>query len=140
MILKPHLILLLISCALTAFLLALNRILVKKEFVEELKRRMIEIREGLAKAQREGNMEAANKLLDEMLKANAEYMKQNFKYVIVSMIVLLFTLPFLSGSFSGLAVEIPFSLPFIGSKLNWIGWYILVSFAVGWVIRRLLEG
>jgi len=29
-------------------------------------------------------------------------------------------------------------VPFIGTTLDWLLWYILVSLAIGWVIRKLL--
>ncbi|MDI6798808.1 MAG: EMC3/TMCO1 family protein [Candidatus Aenigmarchaeota archaeon] len=138
-LLKPHIILLIISSALTVFIVFLNRILVNKKVVQEIKARMAEIRENITRAQREGDMESANKLLSEMLKVNSEYMKQSLKVLVASIIVISLAFPLLGSSFSGLAVSMPFELPFIGSKLNWIGWYVLVSFAIGWVVRKILE-
>lgn len=139
-IFKPHILLLIISSAITLFLFFLNRLLVKKDVLKEIKTRMIEIRENLAKAQASGNNEEINKYLNELLKVNSEYMRQNLKILVVSMLVLIAVLPFISNAFSGMTVSIPFEIPFIGSKLNWSIWYILVSFSVGWAIKRLLEG
>ncbi|MEM5834405.1 MAG: EMC3/TMCO1 family protein [Candidatus Aenigmatarchaeota archaeon] len=137
---KPHILLLMISSAITLFLLLLNRILVKKDVLKEIKTRMIEIRENLTKAQALGNTQEVNLYLNELLKVNSEYMRQNLKVLVASMLVLIAVLPFLSNAFSGMTVSIPFEVPFIGSKLNWSIWYILVSFSVGWVAKKLLEG
>ncbi|MEM5793853.1 MAG: EMC3/TMCO1 family protein [Candidatus Aenigmatarchaeota archaeon] len=137
---RPHILLLIISSAITLFLFFLNRLLVKKDVLKEIKTRMIEIRENLAKAQASGNNEEINKYLNELLKINSEYMRQNLKILVVSMVVIIAVLPFISNAFSGMSVSIPFEIPFIGSKLNWSIWYILVSFSVGWAIKRLLEG
>ncbi len=136
---KPHILLLIVSSAITIFLFFLNRLLVKKDVLKEIKARMIEIRENLAKAQAAGNNEEMSKYLNELLKVNSEYMRQNLKVLIASMIVILAALPFLNTTFSTMAISIPFEVPLIGSKINWSIWYILVSFAVGWAIKRLLE-
>jgi|YelNatPaOPRAMG01_1025707.scaffolds.fasta_scaffold09695_3 uncharacterized membrane protein (DUF106 family) len=138
-LLRPHILLLIVSSAITIFLFFLNRLLVKKDVLKEIKARMIEIRENLAKAQAAGNNEEMNKYLNELLKVNSEYMRQNLKVLIASMIVILAVLPFINNAFSTMAISIPFEIPLIGSKINWSIWYILVSFAVGWAIKRLLE-
>jgi uncharacterized membrane protein (DUF106 family) len=139
-VLKPHILLLIISSAITIFLFFLNRLLVKKDVIKEIKTRMVEIRENLAKAQAVGNDEEINKYLNELLKVNSEYMRQNLKILIASTIVILAVLPFLNSTFSTMAILIPFDIPIIGSKITWSIWYILVSFAVGWTLKRLLEG
>lgn len=36
------------------------------------------------------------------------------------------------------AAKLPFSLPFIGNSLGWLGWYILVAIGLGQVFRKLL--
>lgn len=138
-LLKPHIILLIISAALTIFIVLLNKILVNKKVVKEIKARMAEMRENLTRAQKEGDMESANRFLSEMMKANSEYMKQSLKVLVASLIIISLAMPLLGSSFSALTVSIPFELPMIGSKLNWIGWYVLVSFAIGWVVRKILE-
>ncbi|MGC8812507.1 MAG: EMC3/TMCO1 family protein [Candidatus Aenigmatarchaeota archaeon] len=138
-LLKPHILLLLISSAITIFLFFLNRLLVKRDVLKEIKTRTIEIRESLTKAQASGNTEEINKYLNELLKVNSEYMRQNLKVLIVSTIVILAVLPFINNAFSTMAIILPFEIPLIGSKINWSIWYVLVSFSVGWAVKRLLE-
>jgi uncharacterized membrane protein (DUF106 family) len=33
--------------------------------------------------------------------------------------------------------ELPFNVPMVGSSVDWIFWYILVSFTIGWVVRKV---
>jgi len=40
--------------------------------------------------------------------------------------------------FSRVAVQLPVSLPFWGSALGWLGWYILVSLGMSQVFRKLM--
>ncbi|MFP4116639.1 MAG: DUF2208 family protein [Candidatus Aenigmatarchaeota archaeon] len=40
--------------------------------------------------------------------------------------------------FSRVAVQLPVSLPFWGSALGWLGWYILISLGVSQVFRKLM--
>jgi uncharacterized membrane protein (DUF106 family) len=100
---------------------------------------MQEIRENLNNAQKMGDKENTNKYLAEMMSMNNTYMKQTFKAMIVSLVVLGLFLPWLRYRYEGMAVAaLPFALPFIGSSLSWLYWYILVSFSIGWVLGRFL--
>lgn len=137
---KPHISLLIVSVILTLVVIILNRLTVKRNVVKDIKKRMEDIRESLTQAQKAGNKEEVSKFLAEMMKMNSQYMKQTFKALIISMIVLALFLPWLTHTYGGSVVAaLPFSLPLIGSNLTWIYWYILVSFSIGWVVRKLLE-
>jgi uncharacterized membrane protein (DUF106 family) len=137
--LSPHISLLIISLVLTLIVIAINRLCVNKKLIEEIKRRIEEIRENLTQAQKAGNMEEVNKFLNEMMKANSQYMRQMLKAIVISIAVLVLFLPWLNYKYSGMAVvNLPFQLPFVGSSLNWVYWYVLVSFVMGWVIKKLL--
>jgi len=136
---KPHILLLLVSSILTVFITLLNRILVNKKLMDEIKAKMVELRENITKAQKEGDLESVNKFFNEMMKANTQFMKQNLKSLIVSVIVVLLVFPLIGSNFSGLTVYMPFELPILGSKLNWVAWYVFVSFAIGWLARKLME-
>jgi uncharacterized membrane protein (DUF106 family) len=137
---KPTLSLLITSSLITALLVVVTRLLMNKKVVDEIKNRMEEIREQLTAAQKAGDTELANKHLADMMKTNSEYMRQTFKALIVSIVVVSIFLPFLKSGYEGMsAIKLPFSLPFLGSQITWIYWYILVSFAMGWVLRKILE-
>jgi len=137
---KPTLSLLITSSLVTALLVVITRLLMNKKIVDEIKNRMEEIREQLTAAQKAGDTELANKHLADMMKTNSEYMRQTFKALIVSIVVVSIFLPFLKSGYEGMAaIKLPFSVPFLGSQMTWIYWYILVSFAMGWVLRKILE-
>ncbi len=130
---------LIISAGITGLLLVLSKLLVNKNMVKEIRAKMEETRENLTKAQKEGNKENVQKFLDELMKTNNQYMKQTFKTMIISLIVVSIFLPWLGYKYQGLTVAVlPFSLPFIGSQLPWLYWYFLVSLMVGWTARKLV--
>jgi len=138
-VLKPHVSLLLISTLLTVIIIALNKLLVNKKIIKEIKDKIAEMRENLTQAQKNGKVDEANKYLNEMLRLNNEYMRHSFKTLIASLIVISMFLPWMQYKYQGLVVFTPFSLPVINSKLSWILWYILVSFTIGWILRKVLE-
>ena len=136
---SPIISLLIVSSLLTVLVLGLNRIVTNRKLIKEIKDKMQDVREKLTAAQKAGDKENANKFLAEMMNINNRYMKQTFKAMIVSLVVLGLFLPWLKYKYDGMTVAIlPFSLPLIGSSLSWIYWYILVSFAVGWVAGKFL--
>ena len=62
-----------------------------------------------------------------------------FWCLIVSMIVIAIFLPWVQSKYEGFAAvaSLPFNLPFVGSSLNWLYWYILVSLTIGWIVNKL---
>jgi uncharacterized membrane protein (DUF106 family) len=117
----------------------INRLLVNKNLVKEIKTKMEEIKENLNQAQKLGNKEHANKLIDEMMRTNNQYMKLTFKALIVSMIVISLFLPWVGEKYKGLTVALlPFNLPFVGASMEWLYWYIIVSITLGWIANKLL--
>ncbi|MBI5872483.1 DUF106 domain-containing protein [archaeon] len=142
-VLKPHISLLIISTFVTVLVLFTNKIFINKNVVREIKQKMENIREQITRAQKEGNMEEANKFLTEMMKTNGELMRHTLKGMIVSLIVLSLFLPWIKHTYEvtykGVIVaKLPFSLPYVGSSLDWLLWYVLVSITIGWIIRKLL--
>lgn len=139
LVLSPLFSLLIISTFLTVLVLVINKIFVNTKVMKEIKGKMEEIREQVTAAQKAGNQSEAQKFLNEMMKINSEYMKHSLKALIISIVILSLFLPWLRYRFAGIPVAyLPFSIPFIGTSLDWLLWYILVSFAIGWVIRKLL--
>jgi len=136
---SPIVSLLIVSSFLTVLVLGLNRVVTNRKLIKEIKDKMEQVRENLTAAQKIGDKENVNKLLAEMMSVNNTYMKQTFKAMIVSLVVLALFLPWLRYKYEGMAIAtLPFTLPFIGNSLSWIYWYILVSFSIGWVVGKLL--
>lgn len=135
----PLISLALFSVFLATLIVTLNKIFVKRKVLEEIKQKIEETREMLAKAQREGDKEKINKFLNELMKINSEYMRYSLKVLLISFTVIILFLPWLNSRFKGLIVAIlPFSLPIIGSKLNWFYWYVFASLVVGWIIKKMI--
>lgn len=136
---SPIVSLLLVSSFLTLLVLGLNRIVTNRKLIKEIKDKMEQVRENLTAAQKIGDKENINKLMAEMMSVNNTYMKQTFKAMIVSLVVLALFLPWLRFKYEGMVVaNLPFTLPFLGNSLSWIYWYILVSFSIGWVAGKVL--
>lgn len=137
-IFQPHVSLAILSIALTVIVLILGRLVTNRKFIAEIKARTEDLRVKLAQAQKEGNKDGTNQLLNELMKTQSQYMKHNFRILIVSMVMISLFLPWANHTYQGTSVAVlPFELPVIGASLSWIYWYILISFTVSWVIRKL---
>jgi uncharacterized membrane protein (DUF106 family) len=136
---KPVVALLVISAFITILINLINRFLVNQTLVKQLKKRMEEIREDISKAQKSGDNERANRFVNEMLEINNQYMKQMFKALTVSIVVILLFLPWVQFKYGSVAVaRLPMAMPYIGNEVNWFLWYAIVSLAIGWTMRKLL--
>lgn len=136
---NPLLSLLFISTFLTVLVLVINRVFMNTKVMKEIKDKMEEIREQLTAAQKAGNAEESKKFLDSMMKTQSEQMKHTMKALVISLIVLSLFLPWIRYRYATTPVaNLPFVIPFIGNSLNWFWWYVIASFTVGWVIKKLL--
>jgi len=137
-VLNPAISLFIISAFITLLTTFINKLLTDTKLVSELKESMDDIREKLTDAQKSGNKDEVSKFLDEMMSLNSKYMKHAYKTLIVSLILIAIFLPWVKQTYGGMAVaNLPFNVPLVGSNLNWIFWYILVSFTIGWVVRKV---
>lgn len=137
--LQPHISLLIFAAVLTAIIFGINRLMINRKLAKEIKDKLTNIRENLTKAQKEGNKELINKFLSDYMQTNNQYLRQMFKVMIVSFIVIIIFFPWAANRFGGLNVaSLPFALPFIGTNVNWIVWYILVSITVSWLLRKFI--
>lgn len=135
-----HIAITIFAVIITVLILGLNRIITKKELMNELKEKMEEIRENLTKAQKEGNKAEVEKYITELMRMNTKFMKHSLKSMMVAIIVAFIFLPWVNYRYSGMVVSLPFSIPFVGSGLSGIYWYVLVAVAISWVINKLLGG
>jgi len=138
-IFPPIISLLLLSSFLTILVIVITKFFVNTKLLKEIKDEMEKIREQLTAAQKEGNNELANQHLKNMMQVNSKYMQHSFKAVIISIVVLGLFLPYLKFKYADIIIaRLPFAVPFIGNSLSWLYWYILVSFMIGWVIRKVI--
>ena len=137
-IFSPVVSLFIVSSFITVLVIGITRIVSNKKAMDEIKERMQNIREQLTAAQKIGDTENASKFIKEMMGVNSEYMKHTYKGLFVSLIIVLLFLPYLNVHYGTAAVaSLPFEVPFIGAELTWFFWYVLVSFTMGWVVRKL---
>lgn len=135
---SPATSLFIVSAFITVLVMVLTRLTTNKKAMKEIKEKMQSIREQMTAAQKIGDTTGANKFLAEMMSTNNDYMKQMYKGLFVSLIVISLFLPWLNYTYEAKTVaSLPFDVPFIGRELSWILWYVLVSFTIGWVIRKI---
>jgi uncharacterized membrane protein (DUF106 family) len=138
-IFSPMISLMLLSSFLTILILIITKFFVNTKVLREIKDEMEKIREQLSAAQKQGDQESANQFLSKMMETNSKYMKHSFKALIISIIVLSLFLPYLRYKYEGIVIaQLPLNIPFIGTSLGWLYWYVLVSFMIGWVARKIL--
>jgi uncharacterized membrane protein (DUF106 family) len=137
--LKPIIAIFIFSAFLTLLIILINRLLTNKNVMKDIKDRMTDIREKLSKAQKEGDKESIGKYMDEYMKINNQYMKKTFKSLIVSIVIVIIFLPVVNMQYKEVQVAVlPFTLPWIGSNLGWLGWYFLISLAISLVVRKIM--
>ncbi|MEM5829646.1 MAG: EMC3/TMCO1 family protein [Candidatus Aenigmatarchaeota archaeon] len=137
--LPPTLSVFLAALILTVLMILINRIFINKNVVNELKDRMNALREELIELQKQGNLERAKVVLEEITKYNLSYMKHVLKSLLVSFVAIILILPWIQYTYKDVPVaKLPLTLPYIGSSLNWLIWYFLASLTIGWIIRKLM--
>ncbi len=137
--LKPHIALFIFASILTTIIYGINRLMINRKLAKEIKDKLAIVKENLTKAQKDGRKEDINKFLSEYMSINNQYLRQTFKVMIVTFIVVILLFPWASKKFSDVAVAgLPFSLPIIGTNLNWIVWYILISITGSWLLRKFM--
>jgi len=123
----------------TVLIILINRFFVDRNKMRELKSSMDQMREDLIKHQKDGNIEKANEVLNEMTKSNLTYMRHTFKALAISIIAIILVFPWVQATYKDVTVaKLPLAIPYLGSDLNWFLWYFIASLAVGWVIRKLM--
>jgi uncharacterized membrane protein (DUF106 family) len=137
-VLPNYVAVMLVAGMITFLITGLNKVFINRSAVKEIKKRMEEVREKLTAAQKAGNKDEMNAHINELMRTNNQYMKHTFKSLIISLAVISLFLPWMNFTYNGVAIaSMPFPVPFIGQDLTWLYWYILVSFSIGWFIRKL---
>ena len=136
-IFPPYAAILIVSAMITSIIIIVNRLIVNKKFIDQIRLRMEQLKESITQAQKDNDKENLQKFVNELMQVNGNYMKHSFKMIIASLVIVSIFLPWLGFKYAAASVGIPFSLPFIGEHLTWLYWYVLVSFLVGWLARKL---
>lgn len=137
--LKPHVALFIFSAVLTTIIYSINKLMINKKVAKEIKDKLAIVKENLTKAQKEGRKEDISKFLSEYMAINNQHLRQTFKVMAATFVVVIVLFPWASTRFSGISVaKLPFTLPVIGTNINWILWYILVSVTGSWLLRKFI--
>lgn len=80
-----------------------------------------------------------NELMNKSFEIQKKMMGQTMKPTMISSVAVLGAFYFLSTFYSETTLLLPFSLPFIGNTLGWIGIYILVSIISSIVFRKIFD-
>jgi uncharacterized membrane protein (DUF106 family) len=135
---NPTLSLFFIAVFIATLINVLNLKLVDHEAIAHLKQRMEDAREAMTAAQKSGDNESSQKSIDNLLKINQEFMKHNYKRMMISLVIVIIFLPYVSSTYEGTKVAaLPMSVPMFGDDIGWIVWYFIVSFTIGWVVQKM---
>lgn len=136
---KPHVALFVFALILTTIIFGINKLMINRKVAKEIKDKLATVKENLTKAQKEGKKDEINKFLSEYMAINNQYLRQTFKVMMVTFVVVIVLFPWASTRFSGISVaKLPFTLPIIGTNMGWIAWYILVSITGSWLLKKFI--
>lgn len=136
--LEPYMAITLMAFAVSLCIMGAYKVLLRGGEVKEIREKMKECRKKSKEAQKSGDSDAVNKNLKEMLDLNQKYMMKSLKPMMASLFIAVLPLLWLRATYEGMAiVALPFSLPFIGASLGWLGWYFVVSMVFTTLFRKL---
>lgn len=140
--LSPIIAIFIIGASISIFMSLVNKKVLSGERAKEVKKKMQDVRGKMLDAQKSGDTKKMNEYLKELMKINSEYMRFMFKPMIVSIILFILIMPALRGRYekTGLAVAtVPNAIPMIGGfELSWFWWYVICSFVVSIVAKKIL--
>ncbi len=128
-----------ILAAMIVFIITvLYKYLVDQEQMREHKEQIKTMQQKIKELQKTNPAEA-NKMLGDVLGMTNKQMLMNLKPMLVTMAFVLVFLPWIASVFGGKSVVLlPFALPFFGSELGWIAWYLIVSIPLSLLFRKML--
>ncbi|OYT43353.1 MAG: hypothetical protein B6U88_01205 [Candidatus Aenigmarchaeota archaeon ex4484_56] len=124
-----------ISILIALFTSILQKKLVDIELVKSIKKELKEINNEMKKSDKD----ELNKLLSKSMELQSKLMKQTMKPMIYSSGVILLVFYLLSVYCKNATIVLPFSIPFIGNSLGWVGTYILFSIISSLIFRKIFK-
>lgn len=115
------------------------RISINPNEMRDLKKQIEKYRIEADKARKNNEKEKAEKLMNEMLKVSQKQLRLSLKPLMISGIVFLLTLSWMSRYFTGFEISLPFSIVFLGNSISWFLWYILLAITSTQIFRKLLD-
>jgi uncharacterized membrane protein (DUF106 family) len=129
---------LLFSAAITFIITLIYKFLANQNEMRQLKANVKE-KQAKIKELQKTNPQEANKMLNEVMALSSKQMRMNMKPMLLTLVVVGITLPWLGQAFPGTVVKLPFTLPYFEDDFGWLAWYIIVSIPFGIYFRKLLK-
>jgi len=138
--LTPIIAIFIIGASISIFMSLVNKKVLSGERAKEVKKNMQDVRAKMLDAQKSGDTKKMNEYLKELMKINSEYMKFMLKPMIVSIILFILIIPIVRERYTGEVVAtVPNTLPMIGGfELSWFWWYVICTFTVSIVAKKIL--
>ena len=133
--LPPLVVTMILSFTFSLIVLLWQRKVFSNKNVRELKIRLDEIREKVVKLKNR-NQEEMDKIMSEMLRLNARIMKESLKVSVLSLLLGIVLLSWISFHYSGYYLKSP--LPYV-KNINLVYFYVILSLVIGIVIGKFLE-
>ncbi len=136
-----------ISLLVSVIIVAITSKIVDQKRMKELKAKTASYQEKIKKAQKTKNLKKVSSIQKEMMKYQKEMMGMSMKPMMYTMIPIIVIFTWLRqydvlNDFivqQGYLVALPFALPKFGSTLGWLGWYILCSFPMSVLIKKIFK-
>jgi len=129
---------LIFSAVITFIITIIYKFLANQNEIRQLKANLKE-KQAQIKELQKTNPQEANKMLNEVMTLSSKQMRINMKPMLLTLVVVGITLPWLGQAFPGVVVKLPFTLPYFENDFGWLAWYIIVSIPLGAYFRKLLR-
>ena len=138
--LSPVIAIFIIGASISIFMSLVNKKVLGGERAKEVKKKMQDVRTKMLDAQKSGDTKQMNEYLKDLMKINSEYMRFMFKPMIVSIILFILIVPIVRQKYQGQVIGIvPNTVPMVGGfELSWFWWYVICTFAVSIIAKKIL--
>ena len=116
---------------------AVYRVFIKPSEMASIKRDLDFFKKKISAANKIGDTKKSQELLGEMMKVNQKMFQKNMKPMMVSMIVAVIILGLIGQEHTAAVIHLPFNVPFAGTELTWLWWYILVTLPFSMFFRKI---
>lgn len=141
MFINPQIDIALIAIALAVVSQVMQHTLTDRKWMKSSQKEMKEKQERIKELMKKGDSAKGEieRLEKEMMDAMSKMMSGSMRLMLVSMIVFIPALWFLTGTYGNVVVPLPIPIPWLGgegiipimlyNETNWLGWYLLCSLA-----------
>jgi uncharacterized membrane protein (DUF106 family) len=137
----------LVSLLISALIFAITNKVVDQKRMKELKAKTASYQEKIKEAKKRRDLEKVSSIQKVMMKYQKEMMGLSMRPMMYTMIpiVVIFTwlrqYDYLNDFVAqqGYLIALPFVLPKFGSTLGWFGWYLLCSFPMSVLIKKIFK-